>query len=139
MLRHPYYLDSKRYNICMGREEAYLYKDLDFLNDEAQGPLSRIAQTDPTRPVRTSVVRSEGEDVSGGSSTSSTIPTSSSSLSATSRSIDLGTDSITIIIKDCKILGYEENPFGSRKRKNSQDLVQFVYDISKLLSLARPS
>ena len=51
MLRQPYYRDSKRYNICMGREEAYLYKDLDFLNEEAQGPLSRISQTEPTRSV----------------------------------------------------------------------------------------
>ena len=97
MLRHPYYLDSKRYNICMGREEAYLYKDLDFLNDVAQGPLSRIAQTDPTRSVTTSVVRSHG-DVSGGFSTSSTTPSSSSSPSATSRSTDLGTNSMIIIV-----------------------------------------
>ena len=97
MLRDPYYLDSKRYNICMGREEAYLYKDLDFLNDVAQGPLSRIDQTDPTRSVTTSVVRSHG-DVSDGSSTSSTTPSSSSSLSATSRSTDLGTNSMIIIV-----------------------------------------
>ena len=51
MLRHPYYLKTKRYNICQGREEAYLYKDLDFLNEEAQGPLSRISKTEPSRSV----------------------------------------------------------------------------------------
>ena len=51
MLRHPYYLETKRYNICQGREEAYLYKDLDFYSDPDKflGPLSRIPMTDPTR------------------------------------------------------------------------------------------
>ena len=49
-----------------------------------------------------------------------------------------------VLPKDYKILGYMkrqpiQNHFGSRKWKNSQDLVQFVYDTSKLLSLARPS
>ena len=49
MLRHPYYLETKRYNICQGREEAYLYQDLDFYNDNFVGPLNRISMTDPTR------------------------------------------------------------------------------------------
>ena len=49
MLRHPYYLETKRYNICLGREEAYLYQDLDFYNENTVGPLSRISMTDPTR------------------------------------------------------------------------------------------
>ena len=49
MLRHPYYLETKRYNICQGREEAYLYPDLDFYNEEFVGPLNRISMRDPTR------------------------------------------------------------------------------------------
>ena len=49
MLRHPYYLETKRYNICQGREEAYLYQDLDFYNEEFVGPLNRISMRDPTR------------------------------------------------------------------------------------------
>ena len=51
MLREPYYLETKRYNICMGREEAFLYKDLDFLSDQHQdlGPLSRISHKEPSR------------------------------------------------------------------------------------------
>ena len=49
MLRHPYYLETKRYNICQGREEAFLYQDLDFYNDNYVGPLTGISMTDPTR------------------------------------------------------------------------------------------
>ena len=49
MLRHPYYLKTKRYNICQGREEAYLYPDLDFYNEEFVGPLIRISVTDTSR------------------------------------------------------------------------------------------
>ena len=49
MLRHPYYLETKRYNICQGREEAYIYPDLDFYTEEFVGPLNRISMRDPTR------------------------------------------------------------------------------------------
>ena len=38
--------ESRRYNICMGREEAYLYKDLDFLDNLWKGPLSGVSKTD---------------------------------------------------------------------------------------------
>ena len=49
IMRDPYYLENRRYNICMGKEEAYLYKDLDFLNEKHLGPLSGISMKDPSR------------------------------------------------------------------------------------------
>ena len=54
--------------------------------------------------------------------------------------LDLNT--LTVSCKDYKMDMKRQpiqNQFWSRKRKNSQDPVQFVYDIGKLLSLARPS
>ena len=49
MLRPPYYMETRRYNICRGREEAFLYDDLDFFNDHTVGPITRIPEDDPTK------------------------------------------------------------------------------------------
>ena len=49
ILRPPYYMKTRRYNICQGREEAFLYDDLDFFNDHNVGPVSRIPEDDPTK------------------------------------------------------------------------------------------
>ena len=49
MLRHPNYKGNRRYNVCMGREEAFIYRDLDFLKEEFTGPFSQLPQTDMAR------------------------------------------------------------------------------------------
>ena len=51
MLRPPHFLGIRRYNTCMGREEAFLYKDLDFLTEEFTGPLSQTSHTDLARSI----------------------------------------------------------------------------------------
>ena len=49
MLSPPNFLGIRRYNTCMGREEAFLYKELDFMTDEFTGPWSQTSHTDLTR------------------------------------------------------------------------------------------